>query len=313
MKKFVFTAFLFFSLLSFGQEYKTVFYDSLGIKSEKDTNYRKIVFEKNDESYKISTYLKGKLSLVRIVEDTINFNKNMVENQYFENGQISKTSKYIDNKLDGYIVEFYENGAKKTVYTTNLEKNSDVVFNIKEFWDKEGNQKVKDGTGVYEFKIDLGYKYIETNLSGNVINGLMEGKFSSNPNKFPYFEEYYSKGKLLNGVRKISNSVSKYYTEISTHPKPMDGMNEFRNMIGSKIKTKKQKTPLTGTIVARFYVDTNGKIQNPFIIKSLNPYFDNQLIEVLKNAESWTPGNYRGVNVITYYTLPVGIKVEESY
>ncbi len=312
MKKIIITAFLFFNLVSFGQSYKTVYYDSLGKKSVEDVKFKKVVFEKESSFHKISTYQKGKLKSIKIVEDTINYSKNMEETEYFENGKVSKTSKFLNNKLSGDIVEYYESGLKKSIYYTEYDKANNLIHTIKEYWGKDGAQKVKDGNGIYEFDINIGLKNKETILSGNVENGLFEGKFNSNPNEYPFFEEFYSKGKLLNGVRKPSKTESKYYTEISVQAKPNDGMNEFRKLISSQMKTKKQKSALEGAVIAKFIIDNDGKIINPVIVKSLNEYFDNQLIEILNNSENWTPGEYRGVKVKQYFTLPVIIKVLES-
>ncbi len=312
MKKIIFTTFLFFSLLSYGQEYKTVFYDSLGKKSIVDVNFKKVVFENENTFHKISTYNKGKLNSVKIVEDTINYAKNMEETEYFENGKISKTSKYLNGKLNGDVTDYYETGLKKSVYFSEYEKSYNTIYTIKEFWNKDGVQQVKEGNGTYEFEINIGFKDKEIVLSGNVVNGLFEGKFNSNPNKFPYFEEYYSKGTLLNGVRKISKSESKYYTQIAVQAKPNDGMNGFRKLIASQMKTKKQKTALEGAVIAKFIINTEGKIINPVIVKSLNPYFDNQLLDILNNTEKWEPSEYRGVKVKQYFTLPLTIKVEET-
>jgi hypothetical protein len=299
-------------LVSFGQVYKTMYYDSLGLRSGQDLNFKKIVFENQNAYHKISTYYKGKLNSVKIVEDTINYSKNMEETEYFENGKISKTSKYLDNKLNGDITEFYETGLKKSVYFTEYDKTYNVIYTIKEYWDKDGIQKVKDGNGIYEFEINIGIKDRETILKGNVVNGYFEGKWNSAEGEYPYFEEYYSKGKLLNGVKKDFLNKSNYYSEIFKTAKPNGGMNEFRKVVASRIKTKKQKTALQGTIVAKFIINAEGKVENPIIVKSLNTYFDNQLLDVLNNYEKWEPGEYRGEKVKQFYTIPVTINVVES-
>lgn len=310
MKKLLLTTFLFFSLFSFGQVYKTTYYDSIGNQSIKDVNFKKVVFEKKDEFYKISTFIKNKLNSVKIVEDTINYSRNKEEIEYFENGKISKTSKYLNGKLVGDIVEYYENGLKKSIYYLENNIGSDPFYTIKEFWDINGLQKVKEGNGEFELRLEFHKK--ETVLRGNVVNGFFEGKWSSNQNEYPYYEEYYSKGKLLNGVKKDSPNHSNYYTRIYKIAMPKGGMNEFRKEIASQIKTKRQKSALEGTIIAKFIIDNEGKIKDPAIVKSLKPYFDDQLLEILNKSEKWEPGEFRGEKVKQYYTLPVVIRVIES-
>lgn len=313
MKKIVLLLVLFFNAFLFGQEYKTEFFDSLGMRSVNETGFRKIVYEKKDSLYKISTFYKGKLNAVKIVVDTINYAKNMEETEYFENGKISKTRKYLNNKLDGDIVEYYDNGLKKAVYQMEYDQSLNSVYKINEFWNKEGEQQVIKGNGKFEFEISVNFGLNEKLfLTGNVVDGLFEGKFNSNDEVFPYFEEYYSKGKLLNGMRKVSKKESKYYTEIAIQAKPNGGMSSFRGLIGSQMSTKRQKSALKGQVIAKFIVDTNGSIKNPIIVKSLNSYFDNQLLDILRNTEKWTPGEYRGLKVKQYFTIPLLIDVEEA-
>jgi len=314
IKKFICTTILFFSLVSFGQSAndKVVYLDSLGRDSD-SINYaikriiREYSLDKN--KYLLEEFTKKSLVFSVEVTDKDLLIKNGNFTFFYENGNKKKTGIYEKNSILGNSTEWYENGKIKAEFLYVF-KNNVYESNVISYWDENEVQKVKEGNGFCEFKINSIDK--EVVLRGNVLNGLFEGKWNTTPEEYPYFEEYYSKGKLLNGVRKDSKYKSIYYTEVSVQPSPKDGMNEFRKFIGSQIKTKKQKSKIDGTVIVKFFVDSQGKIQNPIIVKSLNDYFDTQIIKVLKNSEKWTPGTYRGVNVKAYYTLPVKIKVDES-
>ena len=319
MKKIIFTAILFFSLLSFGQTsiHKVVFYDSIGRETiSKDYFSKQIIKEYDLEkaNYEVERYTRiANLDILKIrffVSDKFKLIKNGVETSFYDTGEIEEIKNY-DNGQPIDSKSWYKNGKAKLEMRYFFDLNEKQYNNsIDNYWDTDFVQKVKDGNGEYQFSLNVNENGLI--IKGNVIDGKLVGKWNTLPDVYPYFEEYYSKGKLLNGVRKISKSESKYYTEISIQPKPLDGMNEFRRLIGTQIKTKKQKESIDGTVIAKFIVDDNGKIQNPVIVKSLNEYFDNQLIDVLKKSEKWTPGSFRGMNVKTYFTLPVRIKVEEQ-
>lgn len=319
MKKIILVIVVFFSLVTFGQTPvdNIVFYDSIG-KETLSKNYvsKQIIKEFNLEksSYEVERYSRINdfdiLNSKFFVSDKFKLIKNGVETSYYDTGEIEEIINYENGKpIDAK--SWYKNGKSKLEMRYFFDVNEKQYNNsIDNYWDSDNVQKVKDGNGEYQFNLNVSKDAVY--IKGNVFDGKLVGKWNTQPDVYPYFEEYYSKGKLLNGVRKKSKSESKYYTEISIQTKPIDGMNEFRKLIGSKIKTKKQKASIDGTVIAKFIVDENGKIQNPVIVKSLNEYFDNQLIDILKNSEKWTPGSFRGVSIKTYFTLPVRIKVEQT-
>lgn len=296
---------------------RIIFFDSIGKETISKKYFSKqIIKEYNLEksSYEVERYNRiSGLDILKnrfFVSDKFKLIKNGVETSYYDTGEIEEIKNYdngqsIDSKF------WYKNGKPKLemryFFDINEKQNNNSIDN---YWDSENVQKVKDGNGEYQFNLEVDKD--EIIIKGNVVDGKLDGKWNTQPDVYPYFEEYYSKGKLLNGVRKLSKTESKYYTEISVQAKPNDGMNEFRKLISSQMKTKKQKSALEGAVIAKFIIDNDGKIINPVIIKSLNEYFDNQLIEILNNSENWAPGEYRGVKVKQYFTLPVMIKVLES-
>lgn len=316
MNKIIFTAVLFFSLFSFGQKSndKIIYLDSIKkVVDSANFTFKKVIrdYHLEKESYTLEVFnTDNNLIYSEEVSDKDLLIKNGAFTSYYANGNKIMAGNYTNNILSGKVTEWYENGDIEAEYFYELKNNSSEK-NILNFWNEDKIQKVKDGNGDYEFNIGISDE--EIIIRGKVENGLLEGKWNTTPGDYPCYEEFYSKGQLLNGVKKYPNNKSVHYTEVSVQPKPVGGINEFRRFIGSKMKTKKQKTAIEGTVIARFFVDKNGKIQNPTIIKSLNEYFDNQLIGILKNSEDWTPGLYRGEVVKANYLLPVSIKVEETF
>nr|QST87849.1 putative energy transducer TonB [uncultured organism] len=320
MKKIILIAVLFFSLISFGQTPmdRIVFFDSIRKETfSKEYHSKQIIKEYNLDktSYEVEFFNRvDNVDILKIrffVNDKIKLTRHGAVTSFYNSGAIMEVENF-DNGVSIDGKSWYENGNKKLemrYFFDVIEKTFDK--SIDNYWDSENNQKVKDGNGDYEY--NLGMEDERIVISGKVVDGKYSGKWSTQADFYPYFEEYYSKGKLLNGVRKSSKTEAVYYTKLQTIPEPVGGMNEFRREIGAKMKTNRQRTAVDGTILARFYVDTDGKIQNPVITRSLNEYFDNQLIKILNNSEKWTPGTYRGMKVKTYFTLPIKITITSDY
>ena len=57
---------------------------------------------------------------------------------------------------------------------------------------------------------------------------------------------------------------------------------------------------LEGSVMIRFIVDREGNIQEPQILKSLGPEYDQEVLRILKVMPKWKPGIQGGVNVSVY-------------
>lgn len=60
-----------------------------------------------------------------------------------------------------------------------------------------------------------------------------------------------------------------------------------------------------GKVTVRFVVTKDGSIGDVEVIRSLNPYYDNEVIRVVKSAPKFTPGMIGGETVNCWYVLPV--------
>jgi TonB family protein len=67
-----------------------------------------------------------------------------------------------------------------------------------------------------------------------------------------------------------------------------------------------------GTVILRFKVNTDGKAENPEILKGLDPECDKEAIHLVNSLPEWVPGENGGKKVTVYYTLPIRFRIEGS-
>ena len=82
----------------------------------------------------MKTFSSGKTELEAIYHDP-NDSLNHSEITYFENGKIKNAVDFTDNKFNGKIIEYYENGLKKFEGTTR----NGAFIGIKKSYDEKGN------------------------------------------------------------------------------------------------------------------------------------------------------------------------------
>lgn len=68
---------------------------------------------------------------------------------------------------------------------------------------------------------------------------------------------------------------------------------------------------LSGTVIVKFYIDIDGSIKEPVVIKDgVGGGCSNEAILVIKSMPKWTPGSINGRTVKVYSTVPVSFKIQ---
>jgi protein TonB len=68
---------------------------------------------------------------------------------------------------------------------------------------------------------------------------------------------------------------------------------------------------LEGKVIVNFYVDTDGAIKNPTIVKDpVGGGCAEEALRVIKAMPKWSPGLQNGMPAKVYYTLPVTFKLQ---
>lgn len=69
---------------------------------------------------------------------------------------------------------------------------------------------------------------------------------------------------------------------------------------------------IQGTVVTKFVVNTQGKIEDVSVVRGVAPDLDEEAIRVVKLMPNWSPGSMKGEKVKVLYHLPVKF-VQKGY
>ena len=295
-----------------------VYLDSLfNIGNEKNYRYIQVIKDfkvPNKESYQMGVYYKsGKIQMKGAISTRDPIIKTGPFFYFYENGKRKSIINYENNKAVGTQYEFHENGEKK-LEGVLVDKKENVIPNvqIKNAWNENGIQTIKEGNGFFEegyYEGSLGFKNFERDFgSGKIVNNLKDSIWIGYNKKTKIsFRENYKNGEFLEGVSIDSNKVEYKYTSLSDiRPVPKKGMNDFLQFVSKNLKIPDVKG-LSGKIFISFVVDVDGKLTDFKVIRDIGYSIGQEAIRVLKSYGNWIPGELRGMKVRCTYSLPINI------
>jgi TonB family protein len=62
---------------------------------------------------------------------------------------------------------------------------------------------------------------------------------------------------------------------------------------------------ISGKVFVQFVVNSRGQVANTKIIRSVDPYLDNEALRVINSSPPWEPGKQRGKPVSVQFTFPI--------
>lgn len=176
---------------------------------------------------------------------------------------------------------------------------------IKDVWERDGKQIVKDGVGWG--KIDgNSYNGNATFEEGKVINGEKSGRWTSKlVDSTLIFEEFYEAGKLIKGIRPDKTE----YTADDDKPAQFKGgPSKMYQFLGANIQYpyEASRRRITGRVVISFIVLEDGTLTDYKIEKNAEKSLNEEALRVVKKSSGlWEPGIMKGQKVKIRYTLPV--------
>lgn len=104
-----------------------------------------------------------------------------------------------------------------------------------------------------------------------------------------------------------SQKESKIFMAVDKVAEFPGGMKALMSFIKDKI-IYPEDLDVTGRVIVRFVVETDGSIGDVSIIKSLSPELDAEAERVVKMMPRWIPGEINGKPVASYFNLPFSFK-----
>lgn len=114
-------------------------------------------------------------------------------------------------------------------------------------------------------------------------------------------------------IDKMEADKEGIYNRAEVMPAYPGGENALRKYIENHIEYPQQamENEAEGTVKVYFAVDEQGRISNPTVISSRIGYgLEEEALRVVKQMPRWTPGQVRGKNVKTRFTLPITYQLQ---
>ena len=228
---------------------------------------------------------------------------------YNKSGVLVRETTFKNKKLKDYspntkIIEYYDDGKKKSEKATFELGKGVMGIKIFQFWDTDGNQKITDGNGDY-------FEENETLLlSGKVRYNLKDGTWIDNNKKRKITStEKYKEGKFISGISVNEEGKEFKYTELEEKPTPKYGMSDFYSHIGKNFKLTDDAiiNKISGKIYLQFIVEKNGEINEIKILRGLGYGLDEEAFRAVNDYKKWIPGKQKGIPVRVLYALPLSI------
>ncbi len=101
-------------------------------------------------------------------------------------------------------------------------------------------------------------------------------------------------------------------TVVDVMPEFVGGLDSLTKYIENNLHYPKRalKDSIEGRVVVRFVVNKEGKIKNHEVVRGVSPDLDNEALRLIKGMPDWKSGQLKGINVDTYFTLPILFRIE---
>lgn len=118
----------------------------------------------------------------------------------------------------------------------------------------------------------------------------------------------YKNDTLNTKIRNKVNGIS----EVNKGPQFPGGDEALMNYIGKKLKYPiiELENGHQGKVTVRFVIDSNGKINDPIVAKSVSPLLDKEALRIISEMPDWIPAEINGIKTKVEYSLPINFRIE---
>ena len=218
---------------------------------------------------------------------------------YFFSGMLKENQADVSGTIK--VTDWFDNGQVHSI--TEIVNGKGKV--IKDVWDRDGKQSVKDGNGWGKINGNS-YNGKATFEEGKVVNGNKSGHWTSKlADSTLIFEEFYEAGKLMKGIRQ---DKTEYTAEDDKPAQFKGGPSKLYQFLGTNIQYpyEASRRRITGRVVISFTVLEDGTLTDYKIEKNAEKSLDEEALRVVKKSSGlWEPGIMKGQKVKIRYTLPI--------
>ena len=108
--------------------------------------------------------------------------------------------------------------------------------------------------------------------------------------------------------------TGKVYDLVDEMPSFPGGPAELMKWLSSHIQYPAiaRESCIQGTVIVAFIVEPDGSVSNAKLVRSVDPYIDQEALRVVRQMPKWNPGKRAGIPVRVRYCLPIKFKLGES-
>lgn len=154
----------------------------------------------------------------------------------------------------------------------------------------------------FSFKASLPEQVLDP-ITDNVMNKLRLNDLSSIIQK-----DTIKKGKL-------QKSKSRHVYIVVEQNATFQGgsLETFRSWILHNLKYPENaaKKGIQGKVILSFVIESDGKINEIKVLRSVDPALDEEAIRVIKSSPDWVPGKFKDKAVAQQFTIPIAFKVQK--
>ncbi len=200
-----------------------------------------------------------------------------------------------------YLVCNNENKSLKNNVVLTLENKELVPIKIFKAKDHSYFDYFCENTGAYKFGVSDYVSSVKYAVGLCLLK--MDESFTNDSKKVEIVE--------FNSTDKQDTSKKDFFVVVEEMPKFNNGgLDKARDYIAQNIKYP--TNGIEGKVYVNFVVESNGKVSNVKIIKSINPDIDKEVVRVIENMPDWTPGKQKGKNVPVQFTIPVVFSLNDK-
>lgn len=108
-----------------------------------------------------------------------------------------------------------------------------------------------------------------------------------------------------------ANAQDKPFTQVEQMPEYPGGIMAMQNFLSTNLKypTEAKEKNIQGRVIVSFIVDTDGKLTDVNVLKSVDPLLDSEAVRMIYAMPAWKPGMQDGKAVRVSFSVPVNFKI----